>query len=59
MTLADDMLSGGQAAALYTGLTKREVYHLVDTGRIPAIRQGKRLFFRKSDLDRAFASPSA
>jgi excisionase family DNA binding protein len=57
--LGDDLLTGASAAARYSGLTPRMVYHLANTGGIPVVRKGRRLFFRKSDLDRAFASPAA
>ncbi|MDF2493273.1 helix-turn-helix domain-containing protein [Sphingomonas sp.] len=59
MTLADDMISGAKDAARYTGLSVREIYTLADKGRVPVVRKGRRLYFRKSELDRAFASPAA
>ncbi len=58
MTLGDDLLAGADAAARYAGLSTRAVYHLARQGEIPVIRKGRRLFFKRSDLDRAFASPS-
>jgi excisionase family DNA binding protein len=54
--LSDDLLAGAEAAAHYAGLTPRAVYHLVEAGQLPVIRKGRRLFFRKSELDRAFSS---
>ena len=53
--LADDLLPGAKAAADYAGLTRREIYHLVEAGHLRAIRMGRRLYFRKSQLDRAFS----
>lgn len=54
--LSDDLLDGAAAAATYTGLKPRTIYRLVETGDIPAIKKGAKLFFRKSALDAAFAS---
>lgn len=53
--LANDLLPGAIAAAAYIGVTPRAVYHLVEAGHLKAIRMGKRLYFRRSDLDRAFS----
>lgn len=56
MTLADDLIKGAKAAADYTGLTQRQIYHLVEIDALPVIRLRARvLFFRKSDLDAAFS----
>ena len=54
-----DLLSGGKAAAAYIGETTRAVYHMVEQGRIPVIRKGRRLYFRKSELEAAFRSEAA
>lgn len=54
--LANDLLSGANAAATFVGLTPRAVYHLVEAGQLPVIRKGKRLYFRKSELEAAFRS---
>jgi excisionase family DNA binding protein len=59
MMLADDLLPGAIAAAAYIGVTPRSVYHLVEAGHLPAIRKGKRLYFRKSELERAFSAEAA
>lgn len=53
-----DLLPNAAAAAAHTGLTRGQIYRLVDQGHIPAIRKGRRLFFRKSELDRAFSAHS-
>lgn len=52
--LADDLLSGAGAAAAYIGVTPRAVYHMVEAGELPVIRKGRRLYFRKSELEAAF-----
>lgn len=57
--LSTDLLDGAAAAAEYLfndPAKRRVVYHLVESGDLPAIRMGKKLFFRKSELDRAFQS---
>ncbi len=51
-----DLLSGGKAAAEYIGQTQRAVYHMVEKGLLPVIRKGRRLYFRKSELEAAFRS---
>ena len=51
--LADDMLSGVGAIAAFTGLTKREVYHLAPKGKLPVFKVGDRKWCaRKSTLRR-------
>jgi excisionase family DNA binding protein len=57
--LADDLLPGATAAAAYIGVTPRAVYHLVEAGHLPAIRKGRKLYFRKSELERAFSAQAA
>ena len=52
--LADDLLPGATAAAAYIGVTPRAVYHLVEAGHLPAIRKGRKLYFRKTELEAAF-----
>lgn len=54
-----DLISGAAAAAAYCGLTPREIYHLAETGRLPVIRKGRKLFFKKSELEAAFRSDAA
>ena len=55
MALAEDLIKGAKAAADYTGLSERQIYHLVEKDALPVIRLRARiLFFRKSDLDAAF-----
>lgn len=52
--LADDLLAGAAAAAAYCGLSQRVIYHLVETSALPVKRIGRRLYFRKSEIDKAF-----
>lgn len=54
--LANDLLPGAKAAAEFLGMTQRAVYHLVEGGRLPAVRLGTRMYFRKSELERHFSS---
>ena len=54
--LSNDLLSGAKAAAEYTGQPVRAIYHLAEKGLLPAIRKGRKLYFRKSELERAFSS---
>lgn len=57
--LSDDLIAGAPAAAAYVGLTARAIYHLTEQGHLPVIRKGKRLYFRKSELEAAFRSGTA
>lgn len=57
--LADDLLAGANAAAAYIGVTPRAVYHMVERDLLPAIRKGRKLYFRKSELERAFSAEAA
>ena len=50
----DDLIAGAEAAADYTGLSRRHIYRLADGGLIPTVRKGRRLYFRKSELELAF-----
>lgn len=54
--LSDDLLAGARAAAGYVGVKPRAIYHMTEQGQLPVIRKGKRLYFRKSELDTAFTS---
>lgn len=57
--LNEDLIKGAPAAAKFCGLDTRTIYHLVEIGELPAIKKGKVLFFRKSELDSAFRSKAA
>lgn len=52
--LADDLLAGAAAAASYSGLSRRVIYHLTESGELPVKRIGRRLYYRKSELDAVF-----
>lgn len=54
--LSSDLLAGASAAARHTGLSERAIYHLVYAGHLPVVRKGRRLYFRKSELDTAFSA---
>lgn len=56
--LCDDLIKGAAAAAEYLGpaFNRNSVYHMAKTGQLPSIKRGSLLFFRKSDLDRAFTA---
>lgn len=56
MDMANDLISGAENAAKYLGLPRRTIYNLVEQGHLPVVRKGKRLFFLKSSLQRAFSS---
>lgn len=57
--LAEDLLTGARAAAVYVGVPPRAIYHMVESGCLPVTRMGRRLFFRKSELNRAFSAEVA
>ena len=54
--LNDDLLAGANAAASYIGVSPRAVYHLVEARRLPVIRKGRKLYFRRSELEASFRS---
>jgi excisionase family DNA binding protein len=58
VNLSSDLIAGADAAAQFTGLTARAIYHLVDRGQLPVTRLGRRLYFRKSELTSAFSNVS-
>ena len=56
-TLSEDLLNGaGDAAEFVFGnrAKRRAIYRMTEAGELPVIKKGRRLFYRKSDLDRAF-----
>lgn len=57
--LSSDLLSGARAAADYIGETPRAVYHMTEKGLLPCIKKGRKLYFRKSELEAAFRSEPA
>lgn len=54
-----DLIEGATNAAAFTGLSRRKIYRLVEQGHVPTVRKGRRLYFRKSELDRAFRAAGA
>lgn len=54
--LNSDLIAGATAAADFIGVTPRMVYHMASNNLLPVIRKGKRLYFRKSELEKAFLS---
>lgn len=55
--LAEDLLTGVEAIAAFTGLTRREVYHLAPKGKLPVFKVGDRKWCaRKSTLRRHIES---
>ena len=54
--LSHDLLSGAKAAAEYTGLSERAIYHMVEKDQLPVTRKGRKIYFRKSELDATFCS---
>ncbi|WP_028748011.1 helix-turn-helix domain-containing protein [Rhizobium mesoamericanum] len=48
--LADDVLEGATAIAIFMNLKARQVYTAVSAGHIPHYRIGSNLFARKSTL---------
>lgn len=54
--LRDDLLIGAKAAAEYIGASPRMIYHMTERGTLPCSKRGKRLFFRKSELEATFRS---
>lgn len=51
-----DLIEGAADAASFTGLSRRKIYRLVELGHVPAVRKGRRIYFRKSELEEAFRS---
>lgn len=54
--LSEDLLTGAAAAASFVGVERRAIYHMASLGRLPVIRKGRKLYFRKSELEAAFRS---
>ncbi len=59
MKLSQDLISGAKGAADFSGLTPNIIYKRVAAGDLPVIRKGRKLYFRKSELKRAFSSEAA
>ena len=57
--LNSDLINGAVEAARFIGITPRTVYHMCEAGTLPHIKKGKRLYFRRSELEAAFRSQGA
>jgi hypothetical protein len=51
--LADDLITGAAAIAQELGTSRRQVYHLAATKRLPIGRWGKTLIAFRSEIRRA------
>lgn len=56
-----DLLKGARGVEeAYKGvLTQWQVYKMVEAGQLPVIRKGRRLYFRRSDIEASFKSEIA
>jgi len=56
--LSTDLIKGAKGVEVETGgvITQRQVYHMIENGRLPVIRMGRAMFFRRSELEAAFRS---
>jgi hypothetical protein len=51
--LKNDLLNGAEAIAAFLNQTERRIYHLLETGKLPAFKLGDRKWqARKSSLRR-------
>jgi excisionase family DNA binding protein len=57
--LSNDLLEGAKGASQYSGLKERTIYNLTETGKLPFVKVGGKLYFRKSALDRVFTPEGA
>jgi hypothetical protein len=48
--LANDLLTGAEAIAEFTGWSRRRIFYLHERGNLPAFKVGGRLHARKSTL---------
>ncbi|WP_278376976.1 helix-turn-helix domain-containing protein [Sphingobium yanoikuyae] len=56
--ISQDLVKGAKGAAAFLGpaVNANAIYHMVRTNRLPVIRMGKSMFFRKSELEAVFQS---
>ncbi len=54
MNVENDLLKGAEAAAKALGMSRREVYYLLDQKLIPAKKKKGRWYFYRSDLLNSF-----
>jgi excisionase family DNA binding protein len=55
---ADDLLTVEEVAK-YLRAARQRVYDLVNSGRLPVVRDGRRLLFRRSVIDAYLEDPAA
>jgi excisionase family DNA binding protein len=48
--ISTDILKGASEIAKFLGLSRRAIYHAVDTGVLPTFRIGSNVFARRSTL---------
>ena len=51
-----DLIDGAAEASKFTGLSRRKIYRLTELGHLPVVRKGRRLFYRRSELEKAFSA---
>ena len=56
---ATDLLMGMEAIAAAIGMTKRQAYHLHETGELPTFKMGGKVYARRSTLAKHFAAQEA
>ncbi|MES2493572.1 MAG: helix-turn-helix domain-containing protein [Pseudomonadota bacterium] len=56
--LGNDLIKGAKGVEADTNglISARQVYHMVEKGRLPVIRKGRAMYFRRSELEEAFRS---
>ena len=54
-----DLLTGVEAIAAHLGMTRRQVYHLHETGELPTFKLGAKVCARRSTLAKHFAAQEA
>jgi len=54
-----DLLTGVAAIAAAIGMTKRQAYHLHESGELPTFKMGGKVYARRSTLARHFADQEA
>lgn len=56
--MLEDLIEGaaGVEKASDGKIKARQVYHMAENGQLPVIRKGRKLYFRKSEIEAAFRS---
>lgn len=58
-TFQNDLLDGANAIGQFLGLTNRQVYHAVESGKLPVVRLGTKIMARRSTLLKWFEAQEA